>query len=179
MANSLQDQLLKAGLVSQAQLNSSKKKDHRSKKRSGKKKPASDARAAADRSRREKEERDRALNAAREEKLKDQALRAQVRELVLANALPLDGADVPYNVVRNGRIRRIYVTAAQRDQLAAGKLAVVTAKGRHHLITLDVADRVHGIMPSYFVFRTAADDGAGDEEDDAYAEYKVPDDLMW
>lgn len=180
MANSLQEQLLKAGLVSEAQLNRSKKQDHRSKKRSGKRNAASDTRAEAERQRQRKAEQDRALNAKKEAQSRHKELRLQIRELVLSNAQSLEGADVPYNVVKNGRIRRIYVTAEQRSKLAAGSLAVTTAKGRHQVIPVQTAQRIHELMPEYFVFTAAADaDQDGPAEDDPYAGFKVPDDLMW
>ncbi len=180
MANSLQEQLLKAGLVSEAQLNRSKKQEHRSKKRSGKRNQPSDARVQAKQQRQHKAEQDRALNAKREAEQKQKELRLQVRELVLSNAQSLEGADVPYNVVKKGRIRRIYVTADQRTQLADGKLAVTTAKGRHHVIPLGTAQRIRELLPEYFVFVASADEAAEPaSEDDPYAEFKVPDDLMW
>ena len=34
-------------------------------------------------------------------------------------------------------------------------------------------------MPDYFVYRAGGDDEATTPEDDPYAEFKVPDDLMW
>jgi len=179
MANSLQDQLLKAGLVSEAQLNSSKKQEHRSKKRSGsRKKPGAGSAEVAQRQQR-KADQDKALNAKKERERQANELRLQIRELVLSNAESLAGADVPYNVVRKGRIRRIYVTGAQRDQLVAGTLAVTTAKGRHHLVPIKTADRIAELMPEYFVFRAGAEDTPPPGEDDPYAEFKVPDDLMW
>jgi uncharacterized protein YaiL (DUF2058 family) len=181
MANSLQEQLLKAGLVSETQLNKSKKQEHRAKKRGSGRKTSEAAKAAVAQRQRQKAEQDAALNAKREAKQKEQELRLQIREMVLSNALPVEaGADVPYNMVRNGRIRRIYVTAAQRDQIVAGTLAVATARGRHHLIPVAVAERISALMPSYFVFRAEAE-AAPDEpdENDPYAEFKVPDDLTW
>ena len=180
MANSLQEQLLKAGLVSEAQLNRSKKQDHRAKKRSGKRSQGSEVRSQAERQRQLKAEQDKALNAKKEAQQRQRELRLQIRELVLSNAQPLEGVEVPYNVVKNGKIRRIYVTAAQRTQLAAGTLAVTTAKGRHHVIPRDTAQRIHDIMPEYFVFTAQPqDDDAANDADDPYARFKVPDDLMW
>lgn len=181
MANSLQEQLLKAGLVSEAQLNRSKKQEHRSKKKrgGGRGQPsASSTQAQKDAQR--KGEQDRALNAKKEAERKANELRLQIRELVLSNAQSREGADVPYHVVRKGRIRKIYVTAAQRDQLAAGTLAVTTARGRHHVIPLQTAQRVAELMPEYFVYIAASDEPSSQPAaDDPYAEYTVPDDLMW
>lgn len=182
MANSLQEQLLKAGLVSEDQLKRSNKKEHRARKRGSGGKAGKQARAAVAERQRQKADQDRELNARREAKQKEQELRAQIRDLVLSSALPAkEGADVPYNLVKNGRIRRIYITAEQREGIVSGSLAVATARGRHHVIPVAVADRITALLPSYTVFRTDEDTPAeaAPDADDPYASYVIPDDLTW
>jgi len=136
MSNSLQDQLLKAGLISREQLHDSRQRSKR-KRKSGMAKTAPEAKAsAADKRRQEQLKRDRKLNAERERQRRDQELRLRIRELVLANSLNVADADQLYNVVRGGRIRRVYVTGEQRRKLSDGQLAVTIAKGRNHIVTL-------------------------------------------
>ena len=180
MANSLQEQLLKAGLVTEADLNRSKKKEHKARKRSGGKRANNQLRAEVDRARDQKAERDKALNDAREAERRERELRTQVRELILSQSLNEEKSDVAYNMVKNGRIRRIYVTAAQRDGLANGTFAVTSARGRHHVVPNEVAMRIRELLPQYFVFHVNDVDSASDEPiDDEYAQFKVPDDLTW
>ncbi len=176
MANSLQDQLLKAGLVSEAQVNRSNKQEHKSRKRGSGKRTGSEARAEARRRAQEKADKDRALNDGLEAERREKALRLQVRELILSSSQNDDKADTPYNVVKNGRIRRIYVTAQQREGLAAGRLAVSSARGRHHVISAEVCERVRALLPDYFVYHVTPE---APKENDEYAEYQVPDDLTW
>ena len=179
MANSLQEQLLKAGLVTERQARDTRQTQRKDRK-SGKPRDDAGQRAAAQR-RQEQAARDRALNDKKEAERRERELRMQIRDMVLAASLNQDAADVPYNVLHGSKVRRIYVTAEQRDALAAGTLAVATARGRHHVIPLAVADRIAGLMPAYFVHRAdpaaAHDTDAGG--DDPYARFKVPDDLMW
>ncbi len=176
MASSLQEQLLKAGLVSEADLNRSKKQEHKSRKRSGRKRAASAASVDVNRRREEQHERDKALNEARERERREKELRSQVRELVLSSSMNAQNADVPYNLVKNGRIRRIYVTPEQRDGLAAGSLAVTSARGRHHVVPAEIGQRIQALLPEYFVYHVLPQSSAADDE---YAEFKVPDDLTW
>ena len=176
MASSLQEQLLKSGLVSEAELNRSKKQQHKTRKRAGGKRRPCAASAEATRRREEKKGRDKALNEAREKERHEKELRAQVRELIVESSMNQDKADVPYNVVKNGRIRRIYVTAEQRDGLSAGALAITSARGRHHVVPADIGERIHALLPEYFVYHVSPRSTA---EDDEYAQYKVPDDLTW
>ena len=176
MANSLQEQLLKAGLATEEQARSARQGKRKDRKRG---KPKDDtAKRAAEERRREQEERDRALNAKREAERKDKELRVQIRDLVLEASLNQESADVPYNVLHGSKVRRIHVTAEQRDGLVAGTLAVATARGRHHVIPAALAERILAMMPGYFVHRATA--GADEPAaDDPYAAYQVPDDLTW
>lgn len=179
MANSLQEQLLKAGLVTERQARDTRQTQRKDRK-SGKPRDDADQRAAAKR-RQEQAERDRALNDKKEAERRERELRVQIRDMVLAASLNQDKADVPYNVLHGSKLRRIYVTPEQRDGLVAGTLAVATARGRHHVIPSAVAEKIVAIMPGYFVYNAAAS-AAGDGDasaDDPYADYKVPDDLMW
>ena len=178
MANSLQDQLLKAGLVSREKLKESRQDTRRKRKRSGGKPAPDPVAGAAAKRRQEQQQRDKRLNADREQQRHDQEQRLRIRELVLANSLNVADADQRYNVVREGRIRRLYVTAEQRAELSDGQLAVTIAKGRNHIISLQVAEKIRELLPGYFIYLStelaSENEAAGD-----YAEFKVPDDLMW
>jgi len=117
MANSLQDQLLKAGLVSRNQLQDSRQQAKRKRKRSGGKPAPEPVVSAADKRRIEQQKKDKRLNAEREKQRKNQELRLRIRELVLSSSLNVATAELCYNLVRDGRIRRVYVTEQQRQQL--------------------------------------------------------------
>ncbi len=178
MANSLQDQLLKAGLVSREQIKDSRQQARRKRKRSGGKAAPEPVLSAADKRRKEQQSRDKRLNAEREQQRKAQEQRLRIRELVLANSLNVAEADQHYNIVRDGRVRRLYVTQEQRDQLGTGRLAVTIAKGRNHIVSLEVAEKIRGLLPGYFVY-LSSDSESAEKIDEAYSEFKIPDDLMW
>jgi uncharacterized protein YaiL (DUF2058 family) len=182
MANSLQDQLLKAGLATQGQVRSTRT-GKRNQRKAGKPRDDSVQREAAKRVAAHTE-RDRALNAKREADRLNKETRLRIREMVLAVSTKVEGADIPYNVLHGSKVRRIYVNAEQREGLGTGKFAVATAKGRHHIVTMELADEITALMPDYFVYRPKLTDDSespadAEAEADPYAHYKVPDDLMW
>ena len=179
MADSLQEQLVKAGLASADQARKSRTGKRKDRKQG---RPEDDrARRAAEQRRREQADRDRVLNEKRAAALKEKETRQRIRDIVLAASLNDDGADVSYNVLHGTKVRKIYVTEPQRAGLSAGTLAVATARGRHHVIALDVADQIAELMPGYYIFRADAEAPAAStsDDDDPYAEYKIPDDLTW
>jgi len=176
MGGSLQDQLLKAGLV-----DSQKARQARTEKRKQGRQQhggAADAdRLAAQQALAEKAERDRELNRRRQEEARRKALAAEITELVRVHRIPREGGDRPYNFTDGKLVKRIYVTEAQQRQLANGQLAIVRQGDGYELVSAEVAERIRAREGASLVLLNPAK--TRDEEDEAYAEYKVPDDLIW
>lgn len=179
MGNSLQDQLLKAGLVNEQKVKQTRSAKRKKKKKHGGVPAASDesyqrAREAAS----EKARRDRELNAQRQEEIRRRATLNEMRQLIHAHRVPRGGGDVPYSFLDGDSLKRIYVTAEQQGRLASGRLAVVRQDTGYELIPIDVAEKV-GILDKGLVVVLNRPGDEGGAEDDEYAEYKVPDDLTW
>lgn len=178
MANPLQDQLLKAGLVSKDKLNKSNKRKHQQAKQQPKHQ-ATEAERLKQQVRQtalEKAERDRMLNQQRMEAEHKKAIAAQIRQLVEMNLVTADEADTVYNFEHQGKVKHIYVTDAQRRQLGQGRLAIVRLGESYKLIPRAVADKIVQRDASVVV---VCNDVLESDEDDEYADFKVPDDLMW
>ena len=202
MAQSLQDQLLKAGLVTEKQVQDSRRQDKgaRKAKKAPKKArppqarsvvptaetpvtPATEREREIARQRAAKVARDRALNQDRQADRERKARRAQARQLIEQQSRNEAGADQPYNFQRGRKIKRMYVSAAQRGELLAGRLAILGLEGAQHVMTPEAAERVHALAPDAWVHRqdpnAPASQAQAHAEDDPYAAYQVPDDLMW
>ena len=178
MGNSLQDQLLKAGLATEKQ--AKKAKAGMAPKKRGKKgqsaQPSESARAAQQASA-EKAARDRALNEQRRTKASHKEMLAQVRQLVEQNRLSREGAEVGYNFVSGGKIRKLYVTPEIQAKLTKGAADIVRLDGRYEVVLADVAEKIRTRDANLLVPRPAVEDQPTD--DDPYKDFQVPDDLMW
>jgi len=182
MSNSLRDQLLKTGLISERQVKQAKKQQHServaaskgqaTKPDEGKVKVAAAAAAA------QKAERDRALNKQRQDAEARKAAAAQIRQIIEAHRVPPGGDDVAYNFTHNNVIKRIYVATDVHKRITAGTLVIVEAGGRFDLVALDAAEKIRQRDPAAIVVQNRAEP-ADDAADDPYAQFKVPDDLMW
>ena len=86
--------------------------------------------------------------------------------------------DTPFHFPRGDRLKRLYVSEDQRRRLAAGELAIVGFRGRHHLVPRPAGERVRELRPEVFVFIATGDDGA-QEAHAGYEGYTVPDELVW
>lgn len=186
MKNALQEQLLKAGLATEDQLARPKPNRRKKSQQRQRKKPASGgsrdnrrprddsdlARAWAARQKAEREE------AERRKRLKAQrkANRARIRQLTLDNCLNADDADIPFQFMVGSNIKNIYVTAEQREQLLAGALRITFQDGRRCLIPAAIALQIHELDPEKLIIDPSAVEESADDE---YADFKVPDDLIW
>lgn len=178
MANSLQDQLLKAGLANAKQAKKPKAAKPHEKAKKGERGPvSSEAALAAQQALAEKAERDRQLNLERKAEAERKALAAQLRQLVEQHRIAREGAEEPYHFVDEGRVRMLRVTPALRERLAQGRVEIVRIEGRYELVPADVAEKIRARDPQSVVARPKAK--AAPEGDDPYAAYQVPDDLMW
>jgi len=177
---SLQEQLLKSGLVSAAQAKSVKsdKRKQTQQQRKNNVEVVDEAKNLAQKAQAEKIERDRELNQLRQQQDEKKQLVAQIKQIIELNRLPRDAEGLAYNFTDNNKVKRLYVSETMRDQIAEGRLAIVKLGANYEVVPADAARKIQQ--------RDAADvivfneqNKAADVVDDAYAEYQVPDDLIW
>ncbi|MEZ5557774.1 MAG: DUF2058 domain-containing protein [Pseudomonadales bacterium] len=185
MADSLRDQLVKAGLATAAQAKKAERQARADKATRGKSKPGereSEASALARQARAEKAERDRAAAEAIREKAAAKALRAEIKQIIRQHDQRVKTAhedDVPYNFVHGKKIKRIYVPAAQREQLSSGRLVIVNDDGIYHLVSKSVAERIRARDPKRIIAAHGDKAPEPGSDDEFYARFEVPDDLDW
>jgi uncharacterized protein YaiL (DUF2058 family) len=176
---SLQEQLLKAGLVDKnkvKQANQEKSKQKKVERRTGT--PIVDeARLAALDTQRKNAERARELNAQRDAAATQKAIVAQIAQMVQQNRQSKGGGEIAYNFTHDKKIERMYVSAAVQAHLMAGRLVIVCHGGATELVPRIVADKIAERDASLVVRvnKTSTEIDA----DDPYAAFQIPDDLMW
>jgi uncharacterized protein YaiL (DUF2058 family) len=179
LALSLQEQLLKAGLVDQKkvkQVNKDKRKNAKQQRHT--KEPVVDiAKEAAAQALKDKTERDRKLNEERNQRAEHRAVVAQIKQLIDTNKITRDKGETPYNFVDNSKVKKMYVTDDQHRQLSNGQLAIASFQKSYELIPAPVAHKIAERDASYIII--ASNKNAVQEAEDEYGDYKIPDDLMW
>jgi uncharacterized protein len=176
---SLQEQLLKAGLVDKnkvKKVNQDKSKQKKVERRTGEQ-TVDEARLAALETQRKNAERARELNAQRDDAARQKAAMAQIAQMVEKNRQSKGGGDIAYNFTHGTRIERIYVSAAVQAHLVAGRLAIVCQGGVTELVPRVIADKIAERDASLVV--RVNKPGTEIDADDPYAAYQIPDDLTW
>ncbi len=186
--STLQDQLQKAGLIDAKKAKQAQKEKRKTEKvqRHSKQQVVDEARVSAEQARAEKVRRDRELNAERDAAAGKKALTAQIAQLIAMNrqAKVAAGAegDIAYNFTDGTKIKKIYVSADIQRQLSRGRLAIVKLQERYELVPAGVADKIASRDDSYVIAQISKEQSQPQQEDtddDPYAEFKIPDDLMW
>ena len=179
---SLQEQLMKAGLVDKnkvKQANQEKSKQKKIERRTGTQ-SVDESKLAAQKMQAEQAERARELNAQRDAAARQKAILAQIADLIAKNRQPKGkgGKDeTAYNFTHGTKIERIYVSEAVRGHLVAGRLVIVVFDGVTELVPRVIADKIEERDASLVVRVKKAETQV--DEDDPYADFKIPDDLMW
>jgi uncharacterized protein YaiL (DUF2058 family) len=179
---SLQDQLLKAGLIDAKkakQANKEKRKETNVARRSSEE-VVDEVKQSAEQARLEKIERDRELNRQRDLELQQKAIAAQIKQLI-ENYRQSKGAgngDVEYNFTDGKLIKKMRVSTLVLEQIARGLLAVVKLGEGYELVPRIVADKIAQRDDKFVVVANTKQDNKVDE-DDPYKDYVIPDDLMW
>lgn len=179
MANSFGDQFLKAGLVNKTQLNNAEKTKSKQQKQKHKQKieVVDEAAVAARRAAAETAARDLELNRRQKDEHEHKAIQAQVRQLIELNRVPRDGGEVGYNFQDGTAVKKLFVTEEVHAKLGRGLLAIIRLDDRYEVIPSVVAEKIMLREQSCVVSNATTQLEVG--EDDPYADYKVPDDLMW
>jgi len=175
MANSLQDQLFKAGLASKKQAVKARKAKNTAEKqlRQGAK-VENEAAELVKKAEAAKLAKDKELNRQKNAKANSKAIEAQMVELVRLNRVEERG-DIEFRYTINGQIKTLMLQSDTRDQLIKGTLNIVSVREKHDIVPRAVAAKIAERDETAIVLTNSEEQ----ELDDDYADYKVPDDLMW
>ena len=176
---SLQEQFLKAGLVDKnkvKQTNQDKARQKKIERRTGTE-SVDEARLAALETQRKNAERARELNAQRDAAALQKAIAAQIIQMVKQNRQDKGRGDIAYNYTHDGKIKRMYVSAAVQAHIVAGHLVIVCQGESAELVPKVIADKIAERDPAIVVRVKQASTQV--DEDDPYAAFQIPDDLMW
>ncbi|MDP0563138.1 MAG: DUF2058 domain-containing protein [Candidatus Endonucleobacter sp. (ex Gigantidas childressi)] len=180
MSKSLRDQLTKSGLATKQQALKAKTSVKKKKKEAMTQGVSTEQELRREQLKAEKAEqteKDRLLNSEREEKRNSNAIMAQVIQLIERNSITRKKGDVSYHFVYEGKVKKLYVTETIQSQLSNGLLAIAVQKEEFILIPAPIAEKISERMPNIIVLQNQNEQV--EKDDDWYADYQIPDDLMW
>jgi uncharacterized protein YaiL (DUF2058 family) len=123
--------------------------------------------------------RDQELNRRREEKAQRKARLAQIEQIIEKNRLPRLETEDYYSFIDGKKIRRMSVDPSRREQLTQGTMVIVRYRGHYAVVPAPIAESIRERDPNMVVPHVQPKTSAEQEQDDAYKDFVVPDDLMW
>ena len=174
----LQEQMLKAGLVTSKKM----AKVQRTAKKS--RVQAREAREAVEENKKAQLERDKQLSEQQKQAALSKEYKAQVKQLIEMNRVDISKGDIGFNFTDGNLIKKIFVDKTTQAQLISGRLAIArlvvesSGESQYAIIPASVADKIAQRDANSIVLNSALSQEEQDEED-PYADFKVPDDLMW
>jgi len=177
MSKSLAEQLLKAGLGNAKNLKNIKKEQHKERVQAGKNgQVVNEASVLAEQARQAQIARDRELNLQKKAEAEKKALLAQVKQIIEMNIIR-DKGELGFNFTDGNKIKKIYVSEKVQQQLVKGLIAIARLGEHYHLVPIQIAEKLLTRQPEAVVLLNQQDVLV--TEDDPYADFKIPDDLMW
>lgn len=174
----LQEQMLKAGLVTSKKM----AKVQRTAKKS--RVQAREAREAVEENKKAQLERDKQLSEQQKQAALSKEYKAQVKQLIEMNRIVVTKGNIDFNFTDNNLIKKMVVDKVTQSQLISGRLAIArlvaatSGESEYAIIPASVADKIAQRDADSIVLNSTLSEEEQDE-DDPYADFKVPDDLMW
>jgi len=180
MANALQDQLLNIGLVDKKKAAQAKKdKFKKNKKNRNTKAPVVDeSKLLVQQQIEQKKQQDRLLNQQQQQQAELKAARAQIKQLIDHSSIKDFRGDIEFNFQDNNLVKQLRVSEKIQQSVVSGALAIVKWNDSYHLVPNAVAAKIFQRDESFVVLLNTQQEN-DNTIDDEYADYEIPDDLMW
>jgi uncharacterized protein YaiL (DUF2058 family) len=189
---SLQDQLLKAGLVKKQNAKKIQADKRKAQNQSRKSNTVVENEAAllAEQAQQEAKRKSQLLNEKRQQEAEKKAIAAQIKQIIEMNSIDRSEGEVEsltsFNFTEQNsntkKIKTLQLSAKNHGLVSRGQIAIAKLQDNYHLIPVAAAEKIMQRDISYIALLNpteTTDDTSQNGEDDFYADMQVPDDLMW
>ncbi|MGB0936735.1 MAG: DUF2058 domain-containing protein [Colwellia sp.] len=181
---SLQDQLLKAGLTTKQkarQANADSRKKNKQ-KRSGVKHDATlqeQVKQDLAKSKQEKIAKDNALNAEKKQQLAEKEQGLRILQILQHQNIKNVVGENEYNYTYGSKIKKVLIDDVTHRALVNGRLALCGFDDVTYIVTSETAAKLATLDDKIILVQNDKVESDTPDEDDPYAGYEIPDDLMW
>lgn len=175
--NALQAQLLKAGLVDNKKAKKlSKQAQHE--QRTGVSNEA-ELKAKIAQDQHEKQAKDQALNSEKQRQLEEKTLKGNIVQMIGQHKIKNTDGDSVYQFIDENKIKKVYINQQIYNALVSGSLVIAKENEHYAYLPQALAERIEQKMSGFILWKKSEDNQETTDEEDPYAAYVIPDDLMW
>lgn len=171
----------KAGLVNKTRAHKAKHDQYKNKKQKVKKgsaEPLDEAKLLAQKAQAEKVDRDRQINLQKKEEAERKAIAAQIIQLIETNRVDDRDGEIVFNFTDDNVVKRLFVSELIHQHLSSGKLSIVKFGEGYELVPRPVAEKIK-LRDAECIINNDDVIESVEDGDDPYADYQIPDDLIW
>ena len=122
---------------------------------------------------------DQALDLEKKRLLQGKELKAAIVQMISQHKIhQLDG-DVAYQFIDESKVKKIYLNQQIYNALVSGSLVIAKEDDSYAVLPKILADRIDAKMTGFIIVNNSQKNEQITDEEDPYAAYVIPDDLMW
>ena len=87
--------------------------------------------------------------------------------------------DVTYQFIDDSKIKKVYINQQIYNALVSGSLVVAKDHDRYAFLPKALAERINEKLTGFILVNNSENTAEVTDEEDPYAAYVIPDDLMW
>lgn len=177
---SLQEQLVKSGLTSNAKANGFVLQKHKQSVqiRCNNAQVVDEAKLLAEKTKAEQLQRDKELNQQAKSAAEQKALEAQIKQLIELNGQKTDANGIAFHFNDHNKVKTLYVSEAMRESISQGSAAIVKLEQNYEVVSAEIAQKIKLRDAAYIILFNEANQQSTTDHD-PYADYVIPDDLRW
>lgn len=175
--NALQAQLLKAGLVDNKKAKKLSKQAVHEQRTGQSNETELKAKIAQDKQ--EKLAKDQALDLEKKRLLQGKELKAAIIQMINQHKIRDIDGEVSYQFIDESKIKKIYLNQQIYNALVSGSLVIAKESESYAVLPKALADRINDKMTGFIIVNNSEKNEQITDEEDPYAAYVIPDDLMW
>jgi uncharacterized protein YaiL (DUF2058 family) len=178
---SLQEQLMKSGLINKQKAKQAQTEKRRKAKQKKKKGTVeiSDAQRAIDEQKEQQKQQDLEKNRLIQAELAERAAHGKLIQMIAQHCEKNYQGEIDYHFTYDNKVKRIAINDATQKSLVNGRLAICVLNEEFYLINKEATEKLAEIDASVLVALHEKVDVNEIDEDDPYAEFAIPDDLIW
>ena len=181
MAGSLQDQLKKSGLVSKKKsqkLDAEKRKKIKAQNKG--QKINNEISEKVKQAELQKKQADQKRNQQQQQQVKQNEEKARIKQIVDQAKIKDYEGDTAFNFQFNNKVKTLYLNKDNYDGLVAGSIGLCQIDNVIFILPNSTVSKINEINPDYVVLHQDKLNTTTEKvDDDPYADYEIPDDLMW
>jgi len=178
---SLQDQLMKSGLINKQKAKQAQTEKRRKAKQKKKKGSVeiTEAQREIDLQKECQKQQDLEKNQAIQAALDERAAHGKLIQMIAQHCEKDYQGEIDYHFTYDNKVKRIAINDSTQQRLVNGSLAICVLNEEFYLINKEATEKLAEIDSSVLVALHEKVDVDSIDEDDPYAEFAIPDDLIW